>query len=150
MTLVVVPVRYPLSNHSLATLSEAIRIADERDAELTVLHVDLYQDGKEVTRTDLKRAVEREFGRLPQIRYVVRRGFLVEETILDEVAAEAADVVVIGAKQASRWRRTIQRLFSDPDIESFLKGKLDATVITVRPDGETGGIASADGGNDER
>ncbi|MFC7098759.1 universal stress protein [Halobaculum marinum] len=149
MTLVVVPVRYPLSKHSRATLSEAIRIAEERDAELTVLHVDLYQDGKEVTRTGLKRAVEREFGGLPNVRYVVRRGFLVEETILDEVAAEQAEVVVIGAKQASRWRRTIQKLFSDPDIESFLKGKLDATVITVRADGEARELASAKGGRDD-
>jgi len=149
MTLVVVPVRYPLSKHSKATLAEAIRIAEERDAELTILHVDLYQDGREVTRTQLKRAVEREFGRLPNVRYVVRRGFLVEETILDEVAAEEADVVVIGAKQASRWRRTIQKLFSDPDIETFLKGKLDATVITVRANGEATEFASADGGRDD-
>lgn len=131
MTLVVVPVRYPLSKHSKATLSEAIRIAGERDAELTVLHVDLYQDSREVTRTDLKRAVQREFGTLPTARYVVRRGFLVEETILDEVAAEEADVVVIGAKQASRWRRTLQRLFSDPDVEAYLREKIDATIITV-------------------
>lgn len=134
MTLVVVPVRYPLSRHSIATLSEAIRIADERDAALTVLHVDLYQDSHEVTRTDLKRAVQREFGVQPTARYVVRRGFLVEETILDEVAAEEADVVVIGAKQASRWRRTLQRLFSDPDVESYLREKLDATIITVDAD----------------
>ncbi|WP_435063791.1 universal stress protein [Halobaculum sp. EA56] len=150
MTLVVVPVRYPLSKHSKATLGEAIRIAEERDAELTVLHVNLYQDGKEVTRTDLKRAVEREFGRLPNVRYVVRRGFLVEETILDEVAAEEADVVVIGAKQASRWRRTLRKLFSDPDIESFLKGKLDATVITVDVNGGTAEYASANGGREDR
>jgi len=149
MTLVVVPVRYPLSKHSKATLSEAIRIADERDAELTVLHVDLYQDGKEVTRTQLKGAVEREFDRLPSVRYVVRRGFLVEETILDEVAAEEADVVVIGAKQASRWRRTIRKLFSDPDIETFLKGKLDATVITVRANGQSTEFVSTDGGHDD-
>lgn len=142
MTLVVVPVRYPLSKHSRATLAEAIRIADERGADLTVLHVDLYQENREVTRTALKRAVEAEFGRLPEVRYVIRRGFLVEETILDEVAAEGADVVVIGAKQASRWRRTVRKLFSDPDIESYLKGKLDATVITVRANGETGELAS--------
>ena len=84
MSLVVVPVRYPLSRHSKATLAEAIRIAEERDADLTVLHVDLYQEGREVTRTELKRAVEAEFGRIDRARYVVRRGFLVEETILDE------------------------------------------------------------------
>jgi nucleotide-binding universal stress UspA family protein len=132
MTLVVVPVRYPLSRHSKATLSEAVRIADEREADLTVLHVDLYQEGRDVTRTDLKRAVEREFGHLPNARYVVRRGFLVEETILDEVAAERADVVVIGTKQVSRWRRTFTRFLDDPDVDGFLRKKLDCEVVTVQ------------------
>ncbi|SDM43465.1 Universal stress protein family protein [Halogranum gelatinilyticum] len=132
MTLVVVPVRYPLTSHSRATLAEAIEVAEDRDAELTVLHVNLYQDSDGVTRTELKRAVEREFGQVPRTRYVVRRGFLVEETILEEVAAEGADVVVIGSKQAGRWRRTLRRFLDDPDIESFLREKLDCTVITVR------------------
>lgn len=132
MTLVVVPVRYPLSNHSKATLSEAIRIAEERDAALTVLHVDLYQNRKNVSRMDLKRAVERELGSPTSVRYVVRRGFIVEETILEEVAAEEADVVVIGSKQAPRWRRTLRRFIDDPDIESFLREKLDCEVVTVK------------------
>jgi nucleotide-binding universal stress UspA family protein len=131
MPLVVVPVRYPLSRHSQATLAEAIRIAEERDADLTVLHVDLYQEGREVTRTELKRAVEAEFGAIDRARYVVRRGFLVEETILDEVAAEHADVVVIGSKQVSRWRRTFSRFLDDPNIDRFLREKLDCDVITV-------------------
>ncbi len=131
MTLVVVPVRYPPSNHSEATLREAVRVAEERDADLTVLHVDLYQNSHHVTRTELKRAVERRLGPLERARYVVRRGFLVEETILEEVAAEGADVVVIGSKQAGRWRRMVQKLLSDPDIDAFLRKKLDCTVITV-------------------
>lgn len=134
MTLVVVPVRYPLTSHSRATLEEAIRVAEDREADLTILHVNLYQDNDGVTRTELKRAVEREFGEVPRSRYVVRRGFLVEETILEEVAAEEADVVVIGSKQAGRWRRTLRRFLDDPDIESFLREKLDCTVITVRAD----------------
>lgn len=131
MSLVVVPVRYPLSSHSESTVREAVRIAEERDAELTVLHVDLYQDSHNVTRTDLKRAVERRLGRIDRARYVVRKGFLVEETILEEVAAEGADVVVIGSKQAGRWRRMLRSLLSDPDIDQFLRQKLEATVITV-------------------
>ena len=131
MTLVVVPVRYPLTKHSRATLSEALTIAEERDADLTVLHVDLYQDSRGVTRAELKRAVEREFGANDRTRYAVRRGFLVEETILDEVAAEDADVVVIGSKQVGRWRRALSRLFDEPDIETFLREKLDCTVATV-------------------
>jgi nucleotide-binding universal stress UspA family protein len=132
MTLVVVPVRYPLSRHSRATLEEAVHVARERDAELTVMHVDLYQDNRGVSRAELKRAVEDVVGPLERARYVVRRGFLVEETILEEVAAEKADVVVIGSKQAGRWRGMLRRVLDDPDVETFLKEKLDCTVITVR------------------
>ncbi|MUV87092.1 universal stress protein [Natronomonas sp. CBA1123] len=131
MTLVVVPVRYPLSEHSLATLRRAIEVADEHDAELTVLHVNLYQNDKRVTRTELKSAAERECGRIDRARYVVRSGFMVEDTILDEIAAEGADYVVIGRKQASRWRRMLRRLVDDPDIESFLRRELDCQVITA-------------------
>lgn len=135
MARVVVPVRYPLTKHSKATLSEAIRIADEREAQLSVLHVDLYQENHGVTRAKLRRAVESAFGPLERTRYVVRRGFLVEETILEEVAADEADIVVLGSKQAGRWRRMLRRVLNDPDIESFLREKLDCTVITVRADG---------------
>lgn len=135
MVRVVVPVRYPLTRHSTATLSEAIRIADEREAELTVLHVDLYQENQGVTRAMLRRSVESAFGSVERVRYVVRRGFLVEETILEEVAADEADIVVLGSKQVGRWRKMLRRVLDDPDIESYLREKLDCTVITVRADG---------------
>ena len=131
MSLVVVPVRYPLSKHSRRTLERAIEIARSRDAALTVLHVNLYQNGKKVTRVDLKNAVEKAFGRIERARYVVRTGFLVEESILDEVAAEGADIVVIGSKQASRLRRIFQRFTDNPDIEQYLRRHLDCEVITV-------------------
>ncbi|EMA67483.1 UspA domain protein [Halorubrum aidingense JCM 13560] len=151
MTLVVVPVRYPPSSHSEATLREAVRIAEERDADLTILHVDLYQNSGGVSRSSLKREVERRLGRLDRARYVVRRGFLVEETILEEIIAEGADVVVIGSKQAGRWRRMVQKLLSDPDIDTYLRSELDCTVITVDADGgitsneaEESGVGGAD------
>lgn len=131
MTLVVVPVRYPLSRHSRATLQRAIEVAKEHDADLTVLHVNLYQNDEKVSRTELKSSIEREFGRLPRARYVVRPGFLVEETILDEVAAEGANYVVIGQKQAGRWRRMLRRLIDEPDIEKYLRGELECEVITA-------------------
>ncbi|WP_435095241.1 universal stress protein [Halarchaeum sp. P4] len=131
MTTVVVPVRYPLTRHSRATLRAAIDIAEERDAGLTVLHVDLYQDERHVTWSDLKHAVERSFGQLPHARYVVRRSFLVEETILDEVAADDADVVVIGTAQVSRWRRALRSLLGEPDIEAYLREKLDCELVTA-------------------
>ncbi len=129
--LVVVPVRFPLSEHSEATLRRAVTVAEERGATLTVLHVSLYQEGQNVRRGELKAAVERSVGRLENARYVVRRGFLVEEAILEEVADEDADVVVIGSKQASRWRQMLSRVFDGPDVERHLRRELDCEVVTV-------------------
>jgi nucleotide-binding universal stress UspA family protein len=131
MTQVVVPVRYPLSDHSKATLATAIDIAADREANLTVLHVNQYQNGQRATRADLKSAVEREFGRLANTRYTVRNALLVEETLLDEIVAEDADVVVIGKKQAGRWRAMIRRLVDDPDVEDYLRNELDCDVVTA-------------------
>ena len=131
MTRVIVPVRYPLSTHSERTLRCAMDVAEEEDAELTDLHVNLYQNGRQITRRDLKSAVEAAVGSLPRVRYVIREGFLVEETILDEVAAEGAEVVVIGRKQVGRWRSTVRRLIGDPDIEAFLREELDCRVVTA-------------------
>ena len=133
MTQVVVPVRYPLTEHSTATLATATDIAAERDAQLTVLHVNQYQSDGTVARATLKDAVEAEFGRLPNARFVVRKGLLVEKTLLDEIAAEEADVVVIGKKQAGRWREMIRRLVDDPDIEHYLRNELDCDVVTAEP-----------------
>jgi nucleotide-binding universal stress UspA family protein len=129
--LVVVPVRFPLTSHSRATLARAIEVANERDATLTVLHVALYQDGRDVSRGELKATVEDAFGRLEHARYVVRRGFLVEEAILEEVAADDADVVVIGSKQAGRWRQLLDRVFDGPDVERVLRSELDCEIVTV-------------------
>jgi len=131
VTRIVVPVRYPLSEHSTETLRTAASLAAERDAELTVLHVDLYQEDGNVTRTELKRAAQRKLGRIENARYVVRRGFLVEQTILDEVAAEDADVVVIGRKQVGRWRRALRSMLGDPDVEAFLERELDCELVVV-------------------
>lgn len=132
MQTVVVPVRYPLTENSKATLAEGIRVAEELDAALTVLHVNLYQDNGRVTRTQLKSSVEAAFGHIPNTRYVVRSGLLVEETILDEVVTEGADVVVIGQKQTNRWREMVRRIVDDPNVESFLEDELDCRVVTVR------------------
>ncbi|WP_290814974.1 universal stress protein [Halovivax sp.] len=131
MTLIVAPVRFPLDHRSTATLETAMDLAEERDAELTVLHVNLYQNGRSVTRSQLKDAVEGQFGRIPNARYVVRTGFLVEESILDEVAAEEADAVVIGRQQASAWRRVLRRLTSNPDIDGYLRDHLECEVVTA-------------------
>lgn len=129
MSLVLVPVRYPLSDHSKRTLETAVDVANEHNADLSVLHVDLYQSSRQVTQPKLQRAVERTVGALSNARYTVRSGFLVEETILDEAAVEDADVVVIGRKQTGRWRRMIGRITGEPNIGSFLREQLDCRVV---------------------
>ncbi|QGN06886.1 universal stress protein [Halorhabdus sp. CBA1104] len=134
MSTVLAPVRYPLSDHSRATLSRAIEVAHEEDADLAVLHVNLHQTNGHIARPELKSAVEETFGKLPKTRYVVRSGLLVEETILEEVAAMDADVVVIGRKQVSRWREMVRRLADDPDIATYLDGELDCRVVTASVD----------------
>ncbi len=131
MTQIVVPVRYPLSEHSRATLTEAINLAEKKEASLTILHINLYQNGKRVTRSQLKDAVESEFGRLQNARYSVRSGLLVEESILEEIAAEEADIVVIGKNQVGRWRQMIRRITDDPDVESYLRERVNCQVVTV-------------------
>ncbi|OYR81777.1 universal stress protein UspA, partial [Halorubrum sp. E3] len=62
--------------------------------------------------------------------------------------AEGADVVVIGSKQAGRWRRMVQKLLSDPDIDAYLRDELDCTVITVDADGDTTTNEAGDGTDD--
>lgn len=131
MTRLVVPVRYPLTNRSKRTVAEAFSIAGDSDAEMTVLHVNLYQNGRTITQADLQSAIETEFGRVPHTTYVVRSGFLVEETIIDEVTGENADIVVIGQLQPSRWQRLLRRVFPEADLEAVLKDRLDCPVIAV-------------------
>lgn len=131
MTLVLVPVQYPLSEHSKRTLETANEVAREHDADLSVLHIDPYHSGQRVTQSELQYAVEAVFGWLPRAQYAVRSGFLVEETILEEAATEDADIVVIGRKQAGRWRRMIRRITGEPNVEAFLREQLDCRIITT-------------------
>ncbi|MFP4589887.1 MAG: universal stress protein [Halobacteriales archaeon] len=131
MTTVLVPVRYPLTEHSRRTLEKAIDVAEDRGAELVVLHVSLYHYGEEVTGRELKAAVESEFGRLPNARFHVDRAFIVEDQILEEIVAEDADVVVLGHKQLGRWRRAINRLVDDPDVAEYLQDKVDVEFVIV-------------------
>lgn len=131
METVLVPVRYPLSGQSIATLSRAVELVEDRDAELIVLHVSLYQLGNRVTVSDLKREVEREVGRLRNARYLVHNGFLVEQGILEEVADERADIVVIGQNHLSWWKRALKRVRSKPDIAGYLDDHVDCEIVVV-------------------
>ncbi|XGI82918.1 universal stress protein [Halorutilales archaeon Cl-col2-1] len=128
---IIVPVRYPLEDNSISTLKRAVEIADERDANLTVLHIDLFQDSKDVDTVDLRREVESKVGSI-DADYSVREGFLVEESILQEAASRDTDMIVIGRTQTGRWRRALRRMIgNNPDIERFLRERLDAEVHVV-------------------
>ena len=131
MSRVVVPVRYPLTSHSKRTLKAALEIAERENARLTILHVALFQSGRSVTRQDLREAVRRTCGEVDGTRYVVRQGFLVEETILEEIVNENADVVVVGHRHAGRLRRALRRIVGQPNVERFLRQELDCEVVTV-------------------
>lgn len=125
-----VPVRYPLNGHSRETLEHAVELADEDD-EFTVLHVDLYQAANDVSRRELRRQVENAVGDI-DANYVVRRGFVVEESILEEAANSDVDVVVIGRNRSGKLRRTMRRMVgNDPRIEEFLSERFDARIEIV-------------------
>jgi len=129
-----VPIRYPLTKNSRETLERAAEIKNERSPEepidVHILHVDLIQDSKDVRREDLRQEVGPEFDF--DATYVVRRGFLVEETILEEAGRKGVDMVLIGKTRSSRLRRVFDRLVSNnPDIETFLRDNLDVTIEVV-------------------
>jgi len=130
---VIVPVRYPLTRNSRRTLERALEMRDENDAEVVVLHVNLIQERKKASRSELRDEVLSEYPELNDASFVVRRGFLIEESIVDEVASQDADAVVIGSTRAGVLRRTFRRLIgNEPNIERFLRQNLDVTTIVVR------------------
>ena len=132
---ILAPVRYPLTENSRTTIECALELKeneeakeDTGEADLIVLHVDLFQDGGDVSREDLRREVEREFS-VVDVAYAVREGFIVEEAILDEAANQGVDVIVVGKSRSGKLRRVLRRLIqSDPDIEAFLRENLDVRL----------------------
>lgn len=135
---ILVPVRYPLTKNSRSTVERALELKQEAEREndgepsqLVFLHVDLFQNEGEVSRKQLRREVEREF-ETGEVSYVVRRGFLVEETILDEAANREVDVIVIGRTRSGKLRRALRRLIgNDPAIEEYLRKNLDVHIEVV-------------------
>lgn len=131
MVTVVVPVRFPLSKRSRRTLREGRRITQERDGRMTVLHINLYQTNRRTTPSELKRTVERELGYMPRTRFAVRDGFILEETLIEEIKAEQPDILVLG-EATGGIRGFIRRvLFDEPDIMPYLNDSIDCEIVTV-------------------
>lgn len=133
--ILLVPVRYPLEEASVGTLQQAIELSEAHErAHLYILHVNLLHRGRHVERTDLTRAVEREFGALENASYHVRDAFLLEEAILYEAVQQDADYVIIGKDRKARWRRMLSnRLGIYIDLEAFLSEHLDAKLVVADP-----------------
>ena len=143
MTLVVVPIRYPLTAQSRATLNTAQEVAERHDGILSVLHVDGSTAGRRVPHDTLKHAIETALGPLPNARYVSRSALLVEETIVEEVRAQEADVVVVGTQQVGRVRRFLRRVFGQSDIGRSLRNRLECEIVMASAGPATPG-SSAD------
>lgn len=131
MTQVLVPVRFPLTANSKRTLRSAIELAEERDADLTVLHVNTSDLDRRVTRTMLQTAIERAVDDMPPARYVVRRGALAEQTILEEVTDGGVDVVVLGQSRTGIVSRILRQVFDEPDVEAYLRDRHDGEIHVV-------------------
>ncbi len=132
-TTVLIPVRYPLTDPGVRTLSHALDLAASlENPTLYVLHVNLIHKGGDVTTDELRRAVEDEFGTIPEASYNTRKAFLLDEEILNEAGEVGADHVVIGASLRSRLRQIIERsLHLSVDLDSFLADHLDAELVVV-------------------
>lgn len=134
-TTILVPIRYPLTDDSARTLAEAGRIADEQSpVELVVIHVDRFQNNEATKAVELTRAISSVLDDV-DAGVVTRRGFFVEEVILEEAEVLEADVVVLGADGTPRWRRLFRRVLgNDPAVGAYLRDELTDDVEIVEID----------------
>ena len=131
MTTTLVSVRYPLSADSYRTIHRGLSHTSDDGDSLIVLHVTLLQNGDRLTRDQLRKAVEGEFGAIPA-HYVVRQGYVLEEAIIDEAARQNADRVIVGKSKRGRIRRRLGQLFGlYPDLERELSRNLKTTLEVV-------------------
>ncbi|SDJ67222.1 universal stress protein [Natronorubrum texcoconense] len=132
MTTILVPVRYPLSEHSYRTIERGLdHISGDDSGSLILLHVRLLQQGRSVSRTKLRKAVQQRFGEIPA-HYVVRSGYILEEAIIDEAVRQDADRVVIGISKTRSLKRKVSRLLKlDLDLELILENELDVELEVV-------------------
>lgn len=134
-TTILVPIRYPLTDESSPTLAAAGRLArDQVPADLRVLHVNLLQNSEDIQIGELTRAISSVFDGV-DTSVTTRRGFLVEEVILEEAIEIDADVIVIGANQKAMWRQLLSRVVgNDPAVGTFLRENAPRGMDVVEAD----------------
>lgn len=145
-TTVLVPIRYPLTDESARTLDAAGRIAaDHDDVEVVVVHVDRFQNNEDTETGELTRAIRAVLDDV-DTAVITRRGFFVEEVLLEEAQALEADVIVVGASQTARWRRLLRRLLgNDPAVGTYLRQETSDDVEVVEVDADPDPDAPAPG-----
>lgn len=145
-TTVLVPIRYPLTDESARTLDAAGGIAaDHDDVEVVVVHVDRFQNNEDTETAELSRAIRAVLDDV-DTAVITRRGFFVEEVLLEEAQALEADVIVVGASRRARWRRVVRRLLgNDPAVGTYLRQETPDDVEVVEIDAEATADAPTSG-----
>ena len=129
---ILVPIRYPLTGQSRQTLESAAELASaDEPAHLIILHVNLLHRGKPVRTNEIKRAIE------PVIEpttatVLVRRGFILEDVILDEALHSDVDVIVLGESRRPPWKRWLSRVLGhDQAVVSTLEEQTTGQIEVV-------------------
>lgn len=134
-TRILVPIRYPLNDESSRTLAAAGRLAQQHaPAEIFVLHVNLFQTNENIQTEELTRAISSVLDDVTA-SVITRRGFFVEEVILEEAQDLHADVIVVGAEKKAVWRRLLRRLLgNEPAVGSYLEDHVTGQMDVIEVD----------------
>ena len=131
MSTTLVAVRYPLTSAGYRTIQRGVELADQEGGSLLVLHVSLLQNKSRISRQELRQSVESELGEI-NAHYVVRQGYVLEEALVDEVARQDVDRVLLGQTRRGPIRRRLGRLLGlYPDLEAELRQSLNTTLEVV-------------------
>lgn len=131
-TTILVPIRYPITDYGSRTLTAAKQLAQKHaPADLLVLHVNLFQNNENIQIDEITRAIAPILNGT-ESSVIIRRGFLVEEIILEEATRFDADIIVIGKNQKAVWRRVLSQLTGNElAVTSFLQENVNDQIDVV-------------------
>lgn len=134
-TKILVPIRYPLNDESSRTLATAGRLAQHyAPANVFVLRVNLFQTNENIQTVELTQAISSVLDDVPA-SVITRRGFFIEEIILEEAENLDVDVIVVGAEKKAVWRRLVRRLLgNDPAVSSYLEAHVTEQMEVIEVD----------------
>ncbi|WP_332897161.1 universal stress protein [Haladaptatus sp. CMSO5] len=148
-TTILVPIRYPLTQQSAHTLRFAAKLAREATAaELVVLHVNLFQTNDKARMSEISQSIVPLLDGV-EATVLTRRGFLVEDVILEEAAQTEATTVVVGANQRPTWRKLLSRLTGNEIVVAdYLRERLtNVEIVEVNSQGKTPAATTKRGAN---